>query len=481
MTDQKNTVRFGMVFAGLVFFFNPNINLFDILPDALGALFIYFGLKKAADAGSYFDDARRVSFYMIWLYIVKTAFSFSLLRYPDNALPYTFLSGVLEAIVLIQFFSKLYDGFEYSAMRSGNGATATHVKNVRVMSYIFVICRSFFAFAPEILELLQQNDDLDLSAGAAYRMPIIRLKPYVLLFCVTLSLIVGILYLIYTRSFFARVKKDSALTGYLTTLYRDAHKNDRPLYASRAFGSSLILLAAACVFAADFTLDGFDVLIDLFGVLCVFFAFWTLSRFDGKKTPFFPCALYAFLGLGSTAVNTFLRPTAFKILTASSATAKETTAAAHFFESAAAPVAAFVLGLLYTAGTAFLLVCWAKRAKNYCRAEQLGEYDTKFLSCSVLFTLAAFFKAATAAFEVWRAHLACDAEVAKHLAARSHMSAARFSEAVAQGGKVALFEKIDGIAPFLSLAALALAFFAVISFMSFKAATARQFDPNAEE
>ena len=74
MSKQKNSVRFGMVFAGLVFFFNPNINLFDILPDALGALFIYFGLKKAADAGSYFDDVRRISFYMIWLYIVKTAF-----------------------------------------------------------------------------------------------------------------------------------------------------------------------------------------------------------------------------------------------------------------------------------------------------------------------------------------------------------------------------------------------------------------------
>lgn len=253
------------------------------------------------------------------------------------------------------------------------------------MSYIFVICRSFFAFAPEILELLQQNDDLDLSTGAAYRMPIIRLKPYVLLFCVTLSLIVGILYLIYTRSFFARVKKDSALAGYLTTLYRDAHKNDRPLYASRAFGSSLILLAAACVFAADFTLDGFDVLIDLFGVLCVFFAFWTLSRFDGKKTPVLPCALYAFLGFGSTAVNAFLRPTAFKILTASSATAKETNAAAHFFESAARTGCGFRTGTpIYSRYSLFARLLGKARQKLLpCRTARRIRYEISLLLSAV--------------------------------------------------------------------------------------------------
>ena len=40
MSKQKNSVRFGMVFAGLVFFFNPNVALFDLLPDVIGALLI---------------------------------------------------------------------------------------------------------------------------------------------------------------------------------------------------------------------------------------------------------------------------------------------------------------------------------------------------------------------------------------------------------------------------------------------------------
>lgn len=61
------------------------------------------------------------------------------------------------------------------------------------------------------------------------------------------------------------------------------------------------------------------------------------------------------------------------------------------------------------------------------------------------------------------------------------MSAARFSEAVAQNATVALFEKLDGLAPVIATASLAFAFFAVLAFVSFKAASSRAFDPNAEE
>lgn len=481
MSKQKNSVRFGMVFAGLVFFFNPNVALFDLLPDVVGALLLYWGLKNASEAGAYFDDARSISFVMIWLYAVKSVFAVSLLRYPANALPYTFLSGVLETIILLRFFARLYDGFEYSAMRSGNGETAAYVKNVRALSYIFAVCRSVFAFLPEILELLQQNDDLDLSANAAYRMPIIRLKPYVLLFCMTVTLLLGILYLIRTRAFFARVKKDTALTDYLTDLYRDAHQNDRARYASGAFGTSLVLLAAAAVFAADFTLDGLDYLPDIFGVFCVAAAFFVLTRFDGGKMPVLPLLLYAAAGLCGTVIGSVFRPKAFTVLSAVGFGNRQMSPLARFFESAAAPLWACAAGILYTAFTVYLLAAWTKRAKGFCVSEKIGTYDAKFLSCTVLYGLAVLCKSLSWILEAARAHLACNDEVAKHLAARSHMSAARLSEAVAQNDTVALFETLDSLAPAVTAASLAFAFFAVLAFVSFKAASARAFDPNAEE
>ena len=90
MSKQKNSVRFGMVFAGLVFFFNPNVALFDLLPDVIGALLIYFGLKNASEAGAYFDDARSVSFAMIWLYAAKSVFAVSPTTCPLKIFPTVF-------------------------------------------------------------------------------------------------------------------------------------------------------------------------------------------------------------------------------------------------------------------------------------------------------------------------------------------------------------------------------------------------------
>lgn len=465
MSKRQNKISFGMVFAGLAFFFNPNIALFDLLPDVLGALLIYAGLKKAAVGGAYFDDARKVSFYMIWLYVLKTVLSFSLLRYPDNALPFTFLAGVLESIVLISFFSKLYDGFEYASMRSGDGKTATFVKDARAMSYIFVLGRSFLAFAPEILEFMKQSEELDLSANAAYRMPIIRLKPYVLLFCVTIALVLGILYLVRTRSFFARVKRDTAMNTYLDELYHTAYQNDRPFFAGRAFGASLIWLCAAAVFAADFKMDGVDILPDVLGAACVFAAFLLLKGFDGKKVPYGVCVCYGIICLWTTISHAF-------VFSGDRMTA--------FLASSGAIPAAILTEALYVACTAWMLFVWIRRARRYVEAEHLGEYDSKFLSFGLLFGLTVLTKAVYEICIAWSAHLITLPEVEKYQSARSHLNVSQLAEAIAENADVARFARLDDMLPFWNLASLVLALFTVFALLSLRSYAARRTDPNAE-
>ena len=61
MSSRNNKVSFGLVLTGLIFFFNPCVQLFDVYPDLIGALFIYVGLKKASETDGYFDDARKIS------------------------------------------------------------------------------------------------------------------------------------------------------------------------------------------------------------------------------------------------------------------------------------------------------------------------------------------------------------------------------------------------------------------------------------
>ncbi len=479
MSERQKSVSFGLVFVGLVLFFDPCLKLFDLLPDVLGALLLYVGLKKAADAGSYFDDARKLSFYMIFLYALKAVLAFSLLRYPDNALPYTFMAGVLEIWVLIRFFGRLYDGFEYAAMRSGDGKSALDVKNVRTVSYLLAFVRPIMAFLPEILEFFQQSDDLDLSANASYRMPIIRLKPYAVALCSLIALIVGVVYLVYTRSFFRKVKKDTTLRAYLTENYQNAHRHDRPRYAGRALGAACLWFCAAVVFTADFTVDGHDVLIDLAAVLCMVLAFCSLCLFDGKRPP---CAALTLFGVGyiaSFVVQLAVRPTVFALLNGDYG--KKELFGAERLASDGVWIQCLVGAVLYLILLAPTLWAWIRRTAGFCRAEGLGDVSAKVLGTSLLSFAVALCKSVGFVLDIKRAHLATLPNVASYISTRTHMNLTRQNEALAADTTVALFERLDSLAPLVTVLTLVFALFAVFSLLSLRAYVSRRTDPNAEQ
>ena len=469
MKKERHLVGFGMVFAGLVFFFNPNVSLHDVLPDVLGALLIFAGLKKAADADNAFDSARKLSLALIWLYLVKFVFAFTLFAYPDMSLPLTFLSGVLEGLFLIAFFNKLYGGFEYAAMRAaGEGKTTLAARETRTLSLIFAAMRSILAFLPEILVFMQQTEELDLSANAAYRMPVIRLKPYVVLFCVVAQLILGVLYLARTRSFFRTVRGDSALAAYLNDRYTTALSTERPLYAARAVGVGCLWCIAAAVFAVDFAVGGYDVLPDIAGGACLALSFGVLSGFDRKKLPAAPTVLFLAAGAVMTAVSALLQPPVFELLSGEKTAAAE--AGAQLLANGGAFPAALAASAFYFAATAYAWWIWLKRHKLLYAQELFGNHDRKLLCVFVLSVLTSLTKGAAFAVGVYRGQMAAKlSEVAAWVGERTRMTAEAQAAVLAEKPMLALFENLDGAAFILTFVTAALAVFTVFNLFALKA------------
>jgi len=50
---------FGCIAAGMLFLFNPNINVIDILPDFIGYILIYHGLFRMSYSTPKLADASR--------------------------------------------------------------------------------------------------------------------------------------------------------------------------------------------------------------------------------------------------------------------------------------------------------------------------------------------------------------------------------------------------------------------------------------
>lgn len=453
----KNTksISFGMVFAGLIFFSNPTVALHDFLPDVIGALLVYAGLRKAADADDYFYDARKLAKYLVFLYLGKLVFSFMLFSDSRNSLPFTFISGVLEIIFVLWFFSKLYNGFEYTATRLGDGKTAVLKTDVYTCSVIFTVSKAVIVFLPELLELARQTDGPDLSANANYKMSIAQLKPFAILFSVFVQLILGIIFVMYTARFFRAVKKDAKYREKLHEKYKTEHELNKTVYTNKALKAGFFMLIASAVFTVDFSVEGVDVLPDVFAALFAAAAFLYISQ---VKTLCKKCvaavAAFSAASVLSTAFSLYVSPEIFELFSGEKAAFAPQSKV--FLDSFAALPVTLAVCVLCAASAVYMYACFVKHNKQVYKAELLGNHDRKLLPVFVLGIASAVSKYIVVLFNTVKAKIAYIPEVSEYIKVKYRMNAEGIRNAAYENADIALFERIDGILFALELVTAAL-------------------------
>ena len=276
---------YGYLFVGLMFFINPNVNIIDILPDVFGCIFILIGLKKLSDVDGRFYNARTCAYYMLAVYSIKLLLSFYIPTYsPTNTLPFTFIFSVLDAILLITFFTNLYGGIEYTAERHGAEKELNYSNTASVTAFLFIVVKDVLAFLPESMDLFNKKKDLDLSYNAGTKMDI-DYKPFVLILCVIASIMMGIVFAVVTGKYLFSLRKNKVYNDNLQQIYQTDILNNQTLLLRRRLKLTFILLLAGIAFMFDFTIDGINILPDFVGYLFLLFAYWTIVKQYSKKMP----------------------------------------------------------------------------------------------------------------------------------------------------------------------------------------------------
>ena len=135
---------FRMIFAGLLFFFNPCINLFDIFPDFIGCILISSGLYKLSDVEGRFFAARQISNRLIAIYLSKLFFwVYAAGSWKDGFLPLTFIYAVIEIIMMIGLCTSLYGGIEYVCNLHGGDKHLSQINTVSKYTVLGVSRSSF--------------------------------------------------------------------------------------------------------------------------------------------------------------------------------------------------------------------------------------------------------------------------------------------------------------------------------------------------
>lgn len=305
---MKNSIlRFGLLILGFVFLANPNINIIDILPDAIGCLLIYAAIFKAGDLYSEMEEAKRGFLTLFWISVSKLP-AFLLMFWITGVsvdettirLVFAFCYAVAETVFGIRAFRLLFDGFGYIGTRRDGGAflyyrvvreeRTKQLKNGKVKTIpariwrleslagatnVFLIAKAALYTLPEVTTLASQNSLGDITPeGRA----LVNFYPLLVGMAVVLGCIFGIVWLYKICAYVSRIAKERDFFADLTADYESTVLPRRGIFAVRRINIFSMFVSAAAILSADLYLDTVNRLPDFLSAILFFIAACVVAR-----------------------------------------------------------------------------------------------------------------------------------------------------------------------------------------------------------
>lgn len=263
MENKPVTVRFGLVFVGLLFFCNPYFAGLDVLPDCIGCLLICWGLSRLALLYPFVADVQKAflklacvdAVKMLLLAIVFSS-GYGSAEQPTALLVIAFAAAVVGLFFLLPALRRLFDAFyallshydcKYLYGNPYGGLSKTDA--ICRFSMIFVVVREIVCLLPELTALTTSSfTDSDWDVLYQY-IGIMRL-----LACFIVA-IVGLVWVVFLALYFRRVGKEKEMCIDLGTRARDHYVSHPGIKVKRRHAVSFVLMSIGALFLTDFYVD----------------------------------------------------------------------------------------------------------------------------------------------------------------------------------------------------------------------------------
>lgn len=285
---KKKLFFWGYMIAAFVFLFNPNANLIDVLPDAVGYLLLMLAIRNAQDVFPRFDEAYRGFSKVFWVALAKLPALFIMLRivglnnYERSIITVlAFGFAVLELIFALPAFRSFFAALTHLGEKEGlmpvlaAGKSARGLSGLEKFTYVFLIAKGALSFLPE-LALLSVFDPLE--AGEANPFNPARFYPLFLLVALFAGVVLGIIWLFYAVGYVKDLKKSTVLKEFLEEKAETLSPSLKTASLKRVRLCAMYLILAALVLAFDPVLDGKNFLPDVFSGLALSLSMLLLLR-----------------------------------------------------------------------------------------------------------------------------------------------------------------------------------------------------------
>ncbi|MBO5022827.1 MAG: hypothetical protein J6D11_00710 [Clostridia bacterium] len=269
----------GYILAGLVFLFNPFINIIDIFPDFIGYLLILRGMSKMADIEYKLSQAKIKMTHALAVSLGR--FGVMLLGFIakfDNTLilVFVFSFAVLELFFVLPAFKALFEGLEYLELRFAPNGISKKAEDAAKITPIFLVVRSVCALLPELTALktdygyVTSGGDVDLTGV---------IRTMLIILCAAAALVFGIVWLSSMWKGISEVKNNKPFVAYLEERYNTEVLPDESRAIKRSAKNFWRVFFASLFFLLSISID-FHYIMPTFAFgICAYFAFSCAARY----------------------------------------------------------------------------------------------------------------------------------------------------------------------------------------------------------
>ncbi len=285
MKHRRQGMGFGLVIIALLFFFNPNINIIDPLPDWIGYVLLCCALSRLSDLNDSVESATRGFRKMIlidgakWIALLWV-FGLSIPGERNSSLLlWSFVFATLELIVLIPTWSKLFHGltqlgylYQNTAVFGNKEGKRSRTDKIRNLTAVFVSLKAVLSVLPEFADLSNTYGE-EVGMLDLYRhIGVMRMLAFIPV------LVVGIIWLWRSIRYFCALRGDTVFMGALREQYTTEILPKKGLFIRRHTHWLCFVFVTALCLTIDFRLEYRNVLPDTLAAIMFFVVLYFLAN-----------------------------------------------------------------------------------------------------------------------------------------------------------------------------------------------------------
>lgn len=275
-------MNLGYLTIGLIFLFNPNINIVDIFPDFIGFLLICRALEKSSDIIERLGDARKLFRNLSIVTMIKTGCIFLIPFSRDEfTLVLTFVSSVIELMYLIPAVLALFDGLVYAGSRFDGTAVFKKVESIKYFTIMFIILKSVCVVLPELTALSIFDS---LGNVTARSLDIKNFKPAFIIICTFVTLVFGIIWLVRIIQYTKGITKDTKFIENLETKYNNEILPKTEMFICRNMKTISTFVIVGVIASISMYVDSVNIIPNIAGAAFFIVAFTRMMKSDKIKS-----------------------------------------------------------------------------------------------------------------------------------------------------------------------------------------------------